>query len=219
MKRILLLSISIALIGLFLVSCGDSHSDIIDRNVIFNNQDMPLRSGNRWIYEYTDSINKVEKSFELIITGSDMLSNRHTFPCKTAYTNEDFFDELPIIRTQDSLIIPFFDLTVRTPLKVGASWENELLNTNEYVVTRDYSEVIDAYSSFYQNNRTFKDVVVIKRKRTYKNRNTLERFIFESYTFLAKDVGIITYIQQVRNIDVDYMVLQSKRYTLKSYTL
>lgn len=219
MKRIFLLSITTALLALFLVSCGDSHTDVIDRNVIFNNQDMPLRSGNRWIYEYADSINKVEKSFELIITGSDMLSNRHTFPCKTAYTNEDYFDELPIIRTQDSLIIPFFDLAIRTPLKVGASWENELLSTNEYLVTRDYSEVIDAYSSFYQNNRTFTDVMVIKRKRTYKNRNSLERFIFESYTFLAKDVGVITYIQQVRNIDVDYQVLQSKRYTLKSYTL
>lgn len=219
MKKVYFLSFAIALFAMLLVSCGDSHTDVIDRNVVFNNQDMPLRHGNRWIYDYVDSINNVEKSFELFISGSDLLSNRHTFTCKTAYSNEEYFNELPIVRTQDSLIIPFFDFAIRTPLKVGATWDNELISNDKHLVTSDYCEVIDAYSSFYQNSRTYSNVLVIKRKKSFREKVTQERFVFESYTFIAKDVGVISYIQQKRSIDGNSLVLQSQRYTLKSYTL
>lgn len=219
MKKVYFLGFAVALFAMFLVSCGDSHRDVSDRSIVFDNQDFPLKSGNRWIYEYVDSINNIEKSFQLFISGSDLLSNRHTFPCRTAYSNEEYFDELPIVRTPDSLIIPFFDLAIRTPLKVGATWDNELLNTNSHIVTSDYCEVIDGYSNFYLNNRTYSNVQVIKRKKSYKDKVTQERFVFESYTFIAKDVGVITYIQQRRSIDGNSQVLQSQRYTLKSYTL
>lgn len=217
MKRNLLYLL--AAISVFLISCADSPTTIVNEDLTFSPYDFPLKVGNSWTYEYIDTINRINKYFDYKIVDSENKDGYEKYFPKSALKNEDWYPEGEIIRKSDSLIVPFFGIYCKTPLKVGNSWGNPVSSTSEITITFDSSYVANAFSDYRLNGRIYKDVIFLKKRKYFKNNITHDRFAAEEHLFIAKNIGVILHSMQAINVDRNKDVVLYKKYTIKSYML